>query len=107
MQIVIPDLYASAPERLSFAPWVEIRAFLLRRRQSNLLIYNVGTLAKDARAIEELGGISGHYLNIGMRPRSEATRRPRPSRPRSSAMRTSATRCRRRSPSPGPSPSAT
>ena len=63
MQTVIPDLYASAPERLSFAPSVEIRAFLLRRRQGNLLVYNVRAGADDAGAIEELGGISQHYLN--------------------------------------------
>ncbi len=63
MQTVIPDLYASAPERLSFAPALEVRAFLLRRDQGNLLVYNVGTVADDARAIEELGGLSRHYLN--------------------------------------------
>lgn len=63
MQTVIPNLHASAPERLSFAPSLEIRAFLLRRRHGNLLVYNVATVADDAPAIEELGGISRHYLN--------------------------------------------
>jgi glyoxylase-like metal-dependent hydrolase (beta-lactamase superfamily II) len=63
MQTVIPDLHASAPATLSFAPSTHIRAFLLRRRQGNLLVYSAGTVADDARAIEELGGISRHYLN--------------------------------------------
>lgn len=63
MQTVIPNLHASAPERLSFAPSLEIRAFLLQRRQGNLLVYNAGTVADDAPAIDEQGGISRHYLN--------------------------------------------
>ncbi|MGH6904756.1 MAG: MBL fold metallo-hydrolase [Geminicoccaceae bacterium] len=63
MQTVIPGLYASAPERLPFAPSLEIRAFLLRREQGNLLVYSVGTLVADARSIADLGGISRHYLN--------------------------------------------
>lgn len=63
MQTVIPDLYASAPAALSFAASIHVRAFLLRRRQGNLLIYSAGTLADDAGAIEALGGISRHYLN--------------------------------------------
>ena len=63
METVIPGLYASAPAGLSFAPSMHIRAFLLRRRQGNLLVFSAGTVADDARAIEELGGISRHYLN--------------------------------------------
>jgi glyoxylase-like metal-dependent hydrolase (beta-lactamase superfamily II) len=63
MQPVIPDLYASAPAGLSFAPSAQIRAFLLRRRHGNLLIFSAGTVVDDARAIEEQGGISRHYLN--------------------------------------------
>ena len=43
MQTVIPGLHASAPERLSFAASLEIRAFLLTREQGNLLVYSVGT----------------------------------------------------------------
>jgi glyoxylase-like metal-dependent hydrolase (beta-lactamase superfamily II) len=60
---VIPDLYASTPEALSFAPSTHVRAFLLRREQGNLLIYSAPTVADDAPAIEELGGIARHYLN--------------------------------------------
>jgi hypothetical protein len=44
MQTVIAGLYASPPERLPFAAEVEIRAFLLARKQRNLLVYNVGTV---------------------------------------------------------------
>jgi Metallo-beta-lactamase superfamily len=63
MQTVIPGLHASAPERLSFAASLEIRAFLLTREQGNLLVYSVSTLTAEAQAIEDLGGISRHYLN--------------------------------------------
>ena len=63
MQTVVPGLYASAPEQLPFAPSLEIRAFLLRRDQGNLLVYSVGTVPADAQSIEHLGGISRHYLN--------------------------------------------
>jgi glyoxylase-like metal-dependent hydrolase (beta-lactamase superfamily II) len=63
MQTVIPDLNASTPEALSFAPSIHVRAFLLRRGQGNLLIYSSPTVADNAPAIEELGGIARHYLN--------------------------------------------
>jgi glyoxylase-like metal-dependent hydrolase (beta-lactamase superfamily II) len=63
METVIPGLYASTPQALSFAPSIHVRAFLLRREEGNLLVYNTGTVADDARAIEELGGVSRHYLN--------------------------------------------
>jgi glyoxylase-like metal-dependent hydrolase (beta-lactamase superfamily II) len=63
MQTVIPDLHASAPAGLSFAPSTHVRAFLLRRPQGNLVVYSAGSIADDAGAIEELGGISRHYLN--------------------------------------------
>ena len=63
MQTLIPDLYASAPEALSFAPSTHVRAFLLRRDQGNLLIYSAPTVVDEAAAIEELGGVARHYLN--------------------------------------------
>ena len=63
MQTVIPGLYASAPAGLSFAPSMHIRALLLRRKPGNLLVFSAATVADDARAIEELGGISRQYLN--------------------------------------------
>jgi glyoxylase-like metal-dependent hydrolase (beta-lactamase superfamily II) len=63
MDIVMPGLYASAPEPLPFAPSLGIRAFLLRRGQGNLLVYSAGALTADTQAVEHLGGISRHYLN--------------------------------------------
>jgi glyoxylase-like metal-dependent hydrolase (beta-lactamase superfamily II) len=63
MQAVIPGLYASAPQALSFAPSTHVRAFILQRRQGNLLVYSADTLADEARATADLGGISRHYLN--------------------------------------------
>jgi Metallo-beta-lactamase superfamily len=63
MQLVIPGLYASAPQALSFAPSTHVRAFLLQRGQGNLLVYSAETIAEEAQAIEDLGGISRRYLN--------------------------------------------
>jgi glyoxylase-like metal-dependent hydrolase (beta-lactamase superfamily II) len=63
MESAIEGLYASAPEPLPFAPALEIRAFLLQRDRGNVLVYSVTGLEEEAAAIEELGGISRHYLN--------------------------------------------
>jgi hypothetical protein len=63
MDTSIPGLHASTPEPLPFAPELRIRAFLLSRDRGNLLIYSTGELDSDAVAIEDLGGISRHYLN--------------------------------------------
>jgi glyoxylase-like metal-dependent hydrolase (beta-lactamase superfamily II) len=63
VQTVIPGLYASPPEPLPFAAELEIRAFLLARKPGNLLVYSVGAVAADVQSIEDLGGISRHYLN--------------------------------------------
>jgi glyoxylase-like metal-dependent hydrolase (beta-lactamase superfamily II) len=60
---LIPRLHATSPERLPFAPSLEIRAFVLEREQGNLLVYSTGSLAQDAGAIEALGGVDGQYLN--------------------------------------------
>jgi glyoxylase-like metal-dependent hydrolase (beta-lactamase superfamily II) len=62
MDSVITGIHASAPERLSFAPTIEVRAFLLRRPGGNLLIYSAPGIAEDADAIEGIGGIARHYL---------------------------------------------
>lgn len=59
----IHGLYALPPESVPFAPSFEIRAFLLRRVRGNLLLYSTTTVRADAPAIEELGGISSHYLS--------------------------------------------
>jgi hypothetical protein len=60
MDTVIPGLYASASEPLSFDPSLEIRAFLLQHNQGNLLVYSAGTLEADVYAIEDLGGSLCH-----------------------------------------------
>jgi len=63
METVLEGLYASTPEPLPFAPSLDIRAFLLLRDRGNLLVYSATGLESDAPAIEDLGGISRHYLN--------------------------------------------
>jgi glyoxylase-like metal-dependent hydrolase (beta-lactamase superfamily II) len=63
MQSVIPGLYASASQALSFAPSLHVRAFLLQREGGNLLVYGTAAVADEARAIGELGGAVRHYLN--------------------------------------------
>jgi hypothetical protein len=63
LETPIPGLYASAPEPLPFAPALDIRAFLLQRKQGNLLIYSSPTVVPGDPAIDELGGISRQYLN--------------------------------------------
>lgn len=63
MEAAVEGLYASPPEPLPFAPSLAIRAFLLRRDQGNLLVYSSTSLDSDIAAIDDLGGISRHYLN--------------------------------------------
>jgi luciferase-like monooxygenase/metallo-beta-lactamase superfamily protein len=63
MSTGLAGLYAATPQPLPFAPSADIRAFLLRRDRGNLLLYSTTTLAASAPAIEEMGGISRHYLN--------------------------------------------
>lgn len=63
METVLPGLYSLAPRPLPFDPSLDIRAFLLRRKQGNLLVYSVNVLASDAPAVRDLGGIARQYLN--------------------------------------------
>jgi glyoxylase-like metal-dependent hydrolase (beta-lactamase superfamily II) len=63
METGIRGLHGSTPERLPFAPELEIRSFLLRRERGNILVYSTSGLEADAAAISGLGGISRHYLN--------------------------------------------
>lgn len=63
MNNVIPGLYASEPEPLSFGPSLEIRAFLLQREGDNLLIYRSANLEQDVEEVNELGGVRRQYLN--------------------------------------------
>jgi glyoxylase-like metal-dependent hydrolase (beta-lactamase superfamily II) len=61
METVIPDLYASDPEPLPFAPSQSMRAFLVRRDAGNLLVYSAPTV--EATGVEALGGVSSILLN--------------------------------------------
>jgi glyoxylase-like metal-dependent hydrolase (beta-lactamase superfamily II) len=62
-ETAIDGLYASPPRELPFAPDLEIRAFVLRRDEGNLLLYSVTGLESEAEAIEEMGGVARQYLN--------------------------------------------
>lgn len=59
----IPGLYTSAPQPLPFAPSLDIRAFLLHRKQGNLLIYSVTEFDSNVPVVQSLGGITRQYLN--------------------------------------------
>jgi glyoxylase-like metal-dependent hydrolase (beta-lactamase superfamily II) len=63
MESPVTGLYATPPEALPFAPSLDVRAFLLHRPRGNILVYSVTGLEAEAPAIEDLGGISRHYLN--------------------------------------------
>jgi glyoxylase-like metal-dependent hydrolase (beta-lactamase superfamily II) len=65
LETVIPGLHATTPEPLSFAPSIEVRAFLLERAEGNILLYNTGGLDDDLAAIDDLGGVARRYLNHG------------------------------------------
>jgi glyoxylase-like metal-dependent hydrolase (beta-lactamase superfamily II) len=52
----LPNLKASPPEALPFAPSLHIRAFKLERDQGNLLIY-------AAPAATDVGDVTAQYLN--------------------------------------------
>jgi glyoxylase-like metal-dependent hydrolase (beta-lactamase superfamily II) len=59
----LPPLFASTPQPLPFAPDLDVRAFLVRRPQGNVLIYSTDRLEHDAATFADLGGIERHYLN--------------------------------------------
>lgn len=63
METIVPGLHASIPEPLGFGPQLEIRAFLLRREDGNVLIYRSAGLRGDVQTVAGLGGISRQYLN--------------------------------------------
>jgi glyoxylase-like metal-dependent hydrolase (beta-lactamase superfamily II) len=65
MDNVIPRLYATAPQPLSFAPSVGVRSFLLERGEGNLLVYSSSTVKQEVDFIRERGGIWRQYLNHG------------------------------------------
>lgn len=63
MDTVIPGLYATPPQPLSFDPSLVVRSFLLRRDDGNLLIYSASTVEAEEEHIRESGGVSRQYLN--------------------------------------------
>jgi glyoxylase-like metal-dependent hydrolase (beta-lactamase superfamily II) len=63
MEAILPGLSASPPQRLSFAPTIGVRAFLLQRPAGNFMIYAAEPAAEERAAVEEAGGIARHYLN--------------------------------------------
>lgn len=65
MDNVIPRLYATAPQPLSFAPSVGVRSFLLERDEGNLLVYSSSIVKQEVDFIREKGGIWRQYLNHG------------------------------------------
>ena len=65
MDTVIPRLYATAPQPLSFAPSLGIRSFLLERDEGNLLVYSSSTIKQEADFVRDIGGVWRQYLNHG------------------------------------------
>jgi glyoxylase-like metal-dependent hydrolase (beta-lactamase superfamily II) len=63
MERLFDHLYAVGAETLSFAPTFHGRAFLLRRRDGNILVYSSGRMKEEADALLTQGGISRQYLN--------------------------------------------
>ncbi len=51
----IPPLHVTAPQPLSFAPGLSVRAFVLERPGGNVLVYNTGALEGEAALLHDLG----------------------------------------------------
>jgi glyoxylase-like metal-dependent hydrolase (beta-lactamase superfamily II) len=63
----IPGLHATTPERLSFAPSLEIRAFVLEREPENLLIYSTSNPEPDLPVARQYLNHS-HEAMFGLAP---------------------------------------
>lgn len=63
LEPILDGLHATAPELLSFARSLRVRAFVLERERGNLLVYAAPGLDGYARALSDLGGVARHYLN--------------------------------------------
>jgi len=63
MERLFDHLYAVGAETLSFAPTFRGRAFLLRRKEGNILIYSSGRMKKEADGLLAQGEISRQYVN--------------------------------------------
>lgn len=59
----IAGLYASDPQPLPFAPDLDIRAFVIRRTEGNLLIYSTKELNTFVESFGYEGGVARQYLN--------------------------------------------
>ncbi len=107
MQNLIPGVHVSSPAPLSFDQSIELRAFLLRRETGNLLIYSTASLATEVPTSRSSAASPDTIWAMSTRRPTATPRPPPPSGRRSSAMKTSAPRYRRRVRSQPPSPSAT
>ncbi len=63
MELIVKDLYATPAQPLPFASSISMRTFLCRRDRENLLIYGGSKVASEAQELEQIGGVSRHYLN--------------------------------------------
>lgn len=61
----IEGLWATPPSPLPFLADVEVRAFLLRRKQGNVIVYNAPGITSAASAIRDLGGATRLLINHG------------------------------------------
>ena len=60
---VIPRLHEAGVQALPFGRSLDIRSFVLERREGNLLVYSTSDLDPGAPPVSDLGGIARHYLN--------------------------------------------
>lgn len=63
MELVIPGLYATSPQPLSFDTSLVVRGFLLQRENGNLLIYSASTVDAEEKPMREMGGVLRQYLD--------------------------------------------
>lgn len=59
---VTADLFASSPQELGFAPGLVVRSFLIRSDGGNLLLNASEGALRNARTIEEHGGVTALWL---------------------------------------------
>lgn len=59
---VTTNLFASAPQELSFAPGMVVRSFLIRSDEGNLLLNASEGALRNAAAVDALGGVEAIWL---------------------------------------------
>jgi glyoxylase-like metal-dependent hydrolase (beta-lactamase superfamily II) len=62
LEELLDGLHSTPPAPFPFADFLYMRAFLLERREGNLLLYSGMRLSGAVRAIDERGGVSRQYL---------------------------------------------